>query len=185
VWFLNLPASESVDRYTWPIVNYYISTALLTIKQVSILMTIGTIVSTVEVYQELMGNNDFLSKNILAFEQLPKLRVGNQTGDKVDITFAVLDSPKGLIERWLKSKKKVTLAGLEYPLTPSLEYNQVMHCKRCQQWGHLATACSTFIMDGRQQIDRLHVCARCSRLHETTHHKYVYIFKLYTTTTYQ
>ena len=183
VWFLNLPASESVDKYTWPIVDYYISIALLTIKQVSILTNVSTIVSTAEVYQELVGHNEFLRENILVFKQLPKLKVSNPTGDKADISFAVLDSPKGLVEGWLKSKKKVMLAGIEYPLTPSLEYNQVMHCKRCQQWGHLAAACNMFIMDGKQRIDQPHVCVRCSRLHETSHHKYVYIIKLYTTKT--
>ena len=173
VWFLNLPASENVDKYTWPIIDYYISTALLTIKQISILTTSGTIVSVAEVYQELVGQNKFLTENILAYEQSPKLRVGKPTGDKAKITFAVLDSLKGLVDKWLKLKKKVTLAGMQYQLTPSLEYNQVMHCKQCQQWGHFAAACNTFIIDGKQRIDWPHVCTRCSRLHETTHHKYV------------
>ena len=98
VWFLNLPANESIDKYTWPIVDYYIPTALLTIKQVSILTNVGTIVSTAEVYQELVGRNDFLSENILAFEQSPKLTIGKPTGDKADVSFAVLDSPKGMVE---------------------------------------------------------------------------------------
>lgn len=105
----------------WSIIDYYIPIALLTIKQVSILTNVDTIIFMAEVYNELMEKNTFIVENILAFEQSPKSKIKKSIRDEVNITFTVFNLPKGLVEEWLKFKKQVELAGHKYQLILSVK----------------------------------------------------------------
>ncbi|KAI0945351.1 hypothetical protein AcW1_001593 [Taiwanofungus camphoratus] len=98
--------------------------------------------TTLEVFQELVRNNEWAEELVLHPHHSPKARYQSASGGSGLFIFAIFDTRSGSTAIRIM-KKPVRLFGKTYRLQPWTETSAVPLCLRCWRWGHIAPLCQS------------------------------------------